>query len=55
MSGLTEAIAIHRWSAAEPAVVVEATFEEPDSVCEIVMLSEPTGESRDLGLEACMC
>jgi hypothetical protein len=42
MSGLTEAVA--RWSVAEPAV---GSFEDPDSVCEIVMLLELTGESRD--------
>ena len=42
MSGLTEVVA--RWSAAEPAV---GSFEDPDYVCEIVMLPEPTRESRD--------
>ena len=42
MSGLTEVVA--RWSAAELAV---ESFEAPDSVCEIVMLPEPTGASRD--------
>ena len=41
MSGLT---AVDRWSAAELAV---GSFEDPDSVCKIVMLPEPTGESRD--------
>ena len=40
MSGLTAAV--DRWSAAEPAV---ESFEDPDSVCEIVML--PAGESRN--------
>lgn len=42
MSGLTAAV--DRWSAGEPAV---GSFEDPDSVCEIVTLPEPTGESRN--------
>ena len=52
MSGLTAAV--DRWSAAKPAV---GSFEDSDSVCEIVMLPEPTGESRNrsrgMHLEAC--
>ena len=44
MSGLTEAVATCRWSAAEPAV---GSFEDLDYVCEIVMLPELTMESRD--------
>jgi hypothetical protein len=42
MSGLTAAVA--RWSASEPAV---GSFEDSDSVFEIAMLPELTGESRD--------
>jgi hypothetical protein len=42
ISGLTAAVA--RWSASEPAV---GSFEDSNSVCEIVMLPEQTGESRD--------
>ena len=42
MSGLTAAV--DRWSAAEPAV---GSFEDLGSVCEIVILPEPTGESRN--------
>jgi hypothetical protein len=42
MSGLMAADA--RWSASEPAV---GSFEDSDSVCEIAMLPELTGESWD--------
>jgi hypothetical protein len=42
MSGHTMVVA--RWSASEPAV---GSFENSGSVCEIVMLPEQTGESRD--------
>ena len=45
MIGLTKATA--RWSAAEPAF---ENFEEPDSACKIVMLSELTGEGRSRSL-----
>ena len=42
ISGLTAAVA--RWSASEPTV---GSFEDLDSVCEIAMLPELTGESWD--------